>query len=322
MPAAAPADDRALQRFLDEYEAGAVLGCDRVPAPSGDENYLIATERGAYVITLFAADATAPKLDLADLLTRQRIPCPRPLRNITGGRSGTLSGRSAVLSIRGRGQLRTRAGVSDCAAVGTMLARIHIAGRSDPPPLMEKPRAQGWRDLAAGVRTRVGRDDERLIAGELAFQSLYRFSDLPRGTIHSCPVRAVVLFEEGRVTSLVGVPGFRADVLLYDLAVAVNDWCSRDDGGLDGQLAGATLDAYHAHRPLSALERGAWPVLLRAAALHSWLRALYDAHTSRSQCGPSGADPEALGRILRQRIDNESMARAVWPACRPYGSVG
>jgi len=47
----------------------------------------------------------------------------------------------------------------------------------------------------------------------------------------------------------------------------VNDWASEDDGQLDFQRAGALVAAYQGVRPLTSIERGAWPVLLRAAAL-------------------------------------------------------
>jgi Ser/Thr protein kinase RdoA (MazF antagonist) len=53
-------------------------------------------------------------------------------------------------------------------------------------------------------------------------------------------------------------------VLLYDLAVTVNDWCFRDNA-LDADKTLAILSAYHASRLLQASEHANWPAMLRVA---------------------------------------------------------
>ena len=325
MPVAVLANDRALQSFLDEYATGAVLSCDCTRMLADCGNFLISTERGDYVLTVFASatvSGVALIPDLADFLARQQIPCPQPLRGGSGRRIGTLHEMPAVLAGVMRGIRQAVPEAVHCAAAGAMLARLHVAGRSFPQQLPEDRRGHMWRDLTQRVRSRLVYTDERLLASEMGFQALYRLVDLPRGIIHANPVSAGFLLEDGHASGLVGVPHFRTDALLYDLAVAVNDWCSRSDGGIDEHLARALLTAYHALRPLTALECGAWPVLLRAAALHSWLSALYDAHFPRLGWGASGLDPEASRRILLDRIETESMARRVWPDGRQLAVIG
>ncbi len=311
-----PIDHSALQFFLDDYGAGTVHSCHGIPSLSDSRNFLVAAEHGNYVLTMFGATVAGEIAlipDLTDYLARQQLPCPRPLRNSLGERIGILHKTPATLSERVRGSLQTSPEPLHCAAAGAMLARLHVVGRSFSPQLPEDHRPHVWRDAAHRVRDRLGRDDAKLLDSELGFQALYRFSDLPHGIIHGDLVRDHVLFDDGRISSVVGVPHFRADVLLYDLALAVNDWCSCTDGAMDEHLARASLEAYHAQRPLGALERGAWPVLLRTAALHSWLSGLYDTYVPRPGWGAFGRDSEVSRRILLDRIDNESMVREVWP---------
>ena len=101
--------------------------------------------------------------------------------------------------------------------------------------------------------------------------------------------------------------GFAAtDALAYDLAIAVNDWCSISEGvsagALDLPLSVAMVAAYEEVRPLSAEERALWPVLLRAAALRFWLSRLYDLYLPRLGELTHAHDPAPFERILRHRV--------------------
>jgi len=94
------------------------------------------------------------------------------------------------------------------------------------------------------------------------------------------------------------------ECFLFDVAVCVNDWCLADherDRRLDEARTIALLEAYHAVRPFSALEREAWPVMLRAAALRFWLSRLYDYHLPRPGELVRVHDPEHFRDVLALR---------------------
>jgi homoserine kinase type II len=71
--------------------------------------------------------------------------------------------------------------------------------------------------------------------------------------------------------------------MLYDLAIALNDWCSEEDGQIDGARARALLGAYACLRPFTASEAELWPTMLRVACVRFWLSRLIAAESFAGQ---------------------------------------
>jgi homoserine kinase type II len=189
----------------------------------------------------------------------------------------------------------------DCARVGELLGRVHLACL-DFAREREPHRNHPWRrETAEALGPRLSPEDRALLGEEIRFQGLYRFADLPRGIVHGAPNRRRLVFDEHGRPGLTGFGHASRHVLLLDVAVAVNDCCTGPDGRLDRGLSGALLNAYHRLRPLKAIERGAWPVLLRMAALDAWLEAL-----------TLGRDAAQTRARLISRIDEESALPYHW----------
>lgn len=102
------------------------------------------------------------------------------------------------------------------------------------------------------------------------------------------------------------------DVLLYDVAVLVNDWCNNGDAGLDRYKVTALLQAYNHYRPLQPNEHQYWPSMLRAGGLRFWLSRLYDKHFPRSGELVHTKDQDEFRAILKDRVANNEVYRGYW----------
>jgi homoserine kinase type II len=303
-----PVSEAELAEWLGNYSVGKLVSCEPIKAGIENTNYFVSTAQGRYVLTLFErlpAEELPFYINLMAHLARHGIPCPAPIADLSDQYLRALNGKPAALVTRLPGRSLERPGLAECAELGALLARMHLAGRSYPAYL-ENPRgAKWWRFAAREVRPFLDEVQTGLLDEELEFQGRNRFPDLPRGPVHADLFRDNALFEEGRISGVVDFYFAGVDCLLYDVAVCVNDWCLIDpssDRRLDEARTRALLDACHSVRPFSRLESEAWGAMLRAAALRFWLSRLYDFHLPRPGMLVHAHDPEHFRDVLELRV--------------------
>ena len=302
-----------LAAWLGNYSVGALASCEPIKAGIENTNYFVTTSQGRYVLTLFErlpAEELPFYLDLMAHLARHGIPCPAPIADLQDRYLQHLNGKPAALVTRLPGRSIDNPGERECAELGALLARMHLAGRSYAV-FQENPRgAKWWRLAAKEVSPFLDLRRRDLLEKELQFQSEQRFPDLPRGPVHADLFRDNTLFEKGRISGVIDFYFAGVDCLLYDVAVCVNDWCLTESGAaLDAARARAHLAASQGVRAMTPPEKAAWPAMLRAAALRFWLSRLHDLHLPRPGMLVHAHDPEHFRRILEERVKK----RAPWP---------
>ena len=299
-----PVAEAELSRWLGHYSLGRLEAFEPIQAGIENSNYFVTTTQGRYVLTLFErlpAHELPFYLGLMSHLARHGIPAPAPIADLSDRMLSELAGKPAALVTRLSGHSRENPREAECAALGALLARMHLAGRSYPAYL-ENPRGpKWWRFAAEAVAPFLDAQQKQLLESELEFQASQRFPDLPRGPVHADLFRDNALFEGSRISGVIDFYFAGVDCLLYDVAVCVNDWCVDDAGDLDAARVLALLGAYAGVRGFSAEERAAWPAMLRAAALRFWLSRLYDLHLPRPGMLVHAHDPGHFRRILGSR---------------------
>jgi len=276
-------EDEELAGFVAGYDIGAVLSCKGIAEGVENSNFLLHTEKGHFILTLYEKRVDPGDLPffigLMEHLNRAGLGCPLPVRARNGAALGTLAGRPAAIVTFLEGMWVRRPTADHCRLLGEALARMHLAGRDFS---IRRPNAltlPSWRPLwlrsaarADEVATGLSAD----IESELDVLEGTWPNDLPAGVIHADLFPDNVFFLGDRLSGLIDFYFACDDFFAYDVAVCLNSWCFEQDLSFNMTKGRALLSAYEKVRPLGDAEVAALPLMARGSALRFLLTRLYD----------------------------------------------
>ena len=304
-----------LEDFLRNYNVGDLKKHQGITAGIENTNYFVDTTTGQYVLTLFEilkTDELPFYLELMAFLNEHKVPSAHPIADMTQNYVHELSDKPATLMQRLLGESELNPDTNHCEAIGLALAKLHVVGTSFP--LHQKNfRGAQWRSYTGKqLLPLLSEDDAEILRGELAVQDEQNYQNLPQGVIHADLFRDNVLFVNNELSGVLDFYNACNDSLLYDVAIAVNDWCIGLDGVLDFERAQSLCHAYSSIRSVTADEKEAWPMLLRLAALRFWLSRLWDSHFPKAGEMTFQKDPNEFKEILLARIQESVDLDDLW----------
>jgi homoserine kinase type II len=275
--------DDELRQFVGEYDIGEVVSCKGIAEGVENSNYLLRTETGTFILTLYEKRVDPGDLPffigLMEHLAAAGIACPTPVHGRDGVALRDLCGRPAAIVTFLDGMWPRRIKPFHCAALGGALAALHRASASFTMGRANTLSLAGWRGLFEACRDRAdavspGLADE--LAGELEALAASWPQALPSGVIHADLFPDNVFFRGEQVSGLIDFYFACTDFFAYDVAVCLNAWCFEADFSFNITKARLLLSSYRVARPFSETELAALPLLARGSALRFLLTRLYD----------------------------------------------
>ncbi len=276
------ADDE-LNAFLEAYDLGAVVSFKGIAEGVENTNYLLRTQRGAFILTLYekrVQEADLPFfLSLLEHLGLKGVVCPQPVRDRRGRALGRLAGRPAVIVTFLDGVSVRRPEARHCGMIGEALGKLHRAGEGFAIRRDNALAFRGWLALFRAAEARASQVQEGLAAA-LSQEITYLYSHWPKqisaGVIHADLFPDNVFFLDGKVSGVIDFYFACNDFHAYDLAICLNAWCFEPDASFNITKGMALINGYERLRPLSDAEVDALPVLARGAAIRFLLTRLVD----------------------------------------------
>ncbi len=277
--------DEELDDFLLQYNIGAALSCKGIAEGVENSNFLLHTETGYYILTLYEKRVNKSDLPfflgLMEHLAGEGFVSPTPICAKNGNTLTEVAGRPAAIIEFLDGRSIKRITPNHCALLGQSLANLHLAAEGFE---LTRPNAltiNSWRPLFEscfeGTSVPSLKEREiREIEDELACLEENWPTSLPSGVIHADLFPDNIFFLGDKVSGVIDYYFACNDFLAYDLAICLNAWCFESDASFNITKARKLLSGYRSIRDISDDELAALPYLCRGAALRFYLTRLYD----------------------------------------------
>jgi homoserine kinase type II len=300
-----PLQREELEAFLAPYQLGRLRGFEGIAAGSENSNFFVSLEQGEFVLTLVERGPTQDLpffIELLDVLHRAGLPVPYALRTERGEALRTLAEKPAMLQPRLPGKHVASPNTHHCSEVGRLLARLHLATREH---ILERRSDRGldWmQEEGPSLAMSLSEGKLPLLRDGLAeiAELKPKILALPRANLHADLFRDNVLFEGSHLTGVIDFYNACSGPMLYDIAIAVNDWCSHPNGEIDEERSRALLAAYSALRRFTPAEAELWKPMLRVACVRFWLSRLIAAQNFAGQ-HVLIRDPDEFRQLLSAR---------------------
>ncbi|MFN4039101.1 MAG: homoserine kinase [Erythrobacter sp.] len=291
----------ALAQLIAHFDVGELVSAKGIAEGVSNSNWLIETtghgEAGAarFILTMYER-----RIDLTDLpyflglldhLAANDCPVPRTIHDRAGASFRMEGGKAVALIEFLPGVSPTRPTAGQARAVGTVLARMHLAGSDFP---LSRANAMNFAANAATLeacsadRLATIHPDLPAILGPAHEAAELDLTVLPQAQIHSDLFPDNVLMLGSRVTGLIDFYFACTGAMALDLAVTHAAWCFDEANRYQPEIGAALLAGYTDVRPLEAAERALLPQIAKGACLRfvasraeDWLDTPQDALVTR-----------------------------------------
>lgn len=276
--------DDELDDLLDQYDLGQALSCKGIAEGVENSNYLLHTEAGYYILTLYEKRVNAEDLPfflgLMEHLAAGGFMSPRPIAAKDGSSLKQVAGRPAAIIEFLDGRSVKRVTPQHCNLLGQALAQLHTIGSDFKMTRANTLSLSSWRPLyEACMKSSRGQSDAQTfpeIEAEITFLENHWPTDLPSGVIHADLFPDNIFFLQDKVSGVIDYYFACSDFFAYDLAICVNAWCFENDGSFNITKARKLLNGYREVRDFSQQELEFLPLLCRGAAIRFLLTRHYD----------------------------------------------
>jgi homoserine kinase type II len=258
-----PFEQREIDAVAEVFRLGKVLGSHGIPQGSINTNYRLETDRGRFFLrhtTVRSASELEFEAALLGHLHESRFPAPTLVWTVDGRPFWpALEGRISVFEwLAGDELSRGDLDRQHARALGRELGKLHRLTNSfsgDRPNPYGAEVVRPWVEALGAHETQEIRGIARELGEALAAAEPVG-ELLPCGVIHGDLFMDNVKWIGDRVSAIFDFEMACRDLLVLDLAIALNAWCF-DSGRYLPDLSRMLLAGYEDERPLGSTERDA-----------------------------------------------------------------
>ena len=293
-----------LNDWIEKFNFKDLVNFKGISSGVTNSNYLIQMAHSNYILTIFEHNNIEELpfyIDLMTYLAKENFLCPRPIENKNGQALGLLKDKPALMVSFLDGKEKVIRSPKSCYLVGQYLAKLHLTANNFPQ-LNKNTRGLDWvSDMYLNLKKYLSLEDQGILELEINYHKEMDKVELPEGIIHGDLFKDNVLFLNDKVSGFIDFYYACNEKFIYDIAIAINDWCIDQDGQINKSMFLEFIKGYRSERKLTDNEQEYLNVALRLAALRFWLSRLEDFYNAKEGEITSIKDPKHFKDILLDR---------------------
>ena len=293
-----------LNDWIEKFNFKDLVNFKGISSGVTNSNYLIQMAHSNYILTIFEHNNIEELpfyIDLMTYLAKENFLCPRPIENKNGQALGLLKDKPALMVSFLDGKEKVIRSPKSCYLVGQYLAKLHLTANNFPQ-LNKNTRGLDWvSDMYLNLKKYLSLEDQGILELEINYHKEMDKVELPEGIIHGDLFKDNVLFLNDKVSGFIDFYYACNEKFIYDIAIAINDWCIDQDRQINKSMFLEFIKGYRSERKLTDNEQEYLNVSLRLAALRFWLSRLEDFYNAKEGEITSIKDPKHFKDILLDR---------------------
>ena len=283
-----------LTNFISSYDIGNLICFNGITEGIENSNFYVKTSQNEFILTIFEKRVHEEDLpffiNIMLHLSTKGFNCPTPIIDIKNNYLQKLLGKPAIIVNYLKGKSKTKVTSENCFHVGSSMASMHLKSKDFSQRRKNSLSIIGCEELlkkcAKSIPINFLNEIEPEILNEiqncLNYCKKFWPNNLPHGFIHGDMFPDNVFFNKNKISGIIDFYFSCTDILVYDLAIAVNAWCFDNEEDFDEEKFKSLIEGYNSKRKLDQREIFYLPLLCQAAALRFLLTRLYDwFHTSK-----------------------------------------
>ena len=279
-------DKEKISSILSNYKLGNIKKFEGIKEGIENTNYLIETEKGKYILTIYEKRVNKDDLpffsELMLGLSKKNFICPRPIPNKENKYISDFENKKFMIVSYLEGKSKKNLSPSDCKMVGRESAKLHDITKNFHFKRENDLSIKSWRKIFDQVKDKCNKihpDLPKLIEGNLLDVEKYWPNNLPTGIIHADLFSDNIFFKNNKFSGFIDFYFSCNDFYAFEIAICFNALCFdgvKENLSFNVTKAKKFIEGYNEVRKISDEERKSIKVLSQGAALRFLLTRVFD----------------------------------------------
>ena len=279
-------DQEKIGSILLNYKLGNLKKFEGNKEGIENTNYLIETEKGKYILTIYEKRVNKDDLPFFSKLmlelSKNNFICPKPISNKNNEYISNLDNKKFMIVSYLEGKSKNNLSPPECKIVGREIAKLHQITKDFNFKRENDLSVKSWRRIFTQVKDKCSKihpELPKLIEANLINIEKEWPSNLPHGIIHADLFNDNIFFKNNKFSGFIDFYFSCNDFYAFEIAICFNALCFdgfKQNLSFNVTKAKKLMEGYNEIRRISKEEKISIKVLSQGAALRFLLTRVFD----------------------------------------------